>query len=359
MKREQAYVIISILILAIAISGVSQTVPWCRLDVNTNIGIFPVTVTADFYEGRFTYSGSSPVRNITIEGGSDFLNGTGSFDENMGRVQGGSSSTSYMLTYYNLNSTAEAKIEVKTHVSRIPWWVVGVKQKCEITVELNSSTNVSKIKIDKVYFKLFKGDESAVLWECSSGDELTLAGQNKTYATDLVLNEDYNNISIVGMADANMTDSFGQKNNPPPLSSFSRYSSTIQIKTISQLTAAKIVLIPFALPLSIIGMALCAVAIYFMCLQALQHAKSVQSSYKIPLIDFVDKNKKYILHITSSAAIISCLGVVFYILGITTIVELIGFADYMAWSAGLFVYVVSTCLLFAASGIIYIKKWQA
>lgn len=336
MKREQAYVIISILILAIAISGVSQTVPWCRLDVNTNIGIFPVTVTADFYEGRFTYSGSSPVRNITIEGGSDFLNGTGSFDENMGRVQGGSSSTSYMLTYYNLNSTAEAKIEVKTHVSRIPWWVVGVKQKCEITVELNSSTNVSKMKIDKVYFKLFKGDESAVLWECSPGDELTLAGQNKTYAQDLVLNEDYGTVSIVGMANVTMTDSFGQKNNPPPLSSFSRDSSTIQIKTISQLTAAKIVLIPFALPLSIIGIALCAVAV---CL--------------------IYTNKKYILHITSSAAIISCLGVVFYILGITTIVELIGFADYMAWSMGLFVYVVSTCLLFAASGIIYIKKWQA
>jgi hypothetical protein len=233
--------------------------------------------------------------------------------------------------------------------------VTGIKQKCEITVELNSTTNVSRVNIDKIYFKLFKGDESAVLWEHFPNDELTLAGQNKTYAQDISLDEDYGNVSIAGMANITMTDSFGQKNNQPQRSSFYQDASTIQIKTISQLTAAKIVLIPFALPLSVIGAILSAVAVYLLYLQTLQRAKSVRP-HKIPLMNFVDKNKRCVLYLTLGAAIISCLGVIFYMVGITTVIELVGFASYIAWSIGLFVYIASICLLFATSLVVYIKR---
>ncbi len=144
-----------------------------------------------------------------------------------------------------------------------------------------------------------------------------------TYTHELVLNEHYDRACIIGLANITLFDTFNNTDsNPlqqPP-------HEMINIRTISQIESLSIILIITAFPLTLIGMVLSALSIYL-----------------------IYKRKRASLYTALSAGVTQALAVVFYVNGVNTLIDLIGFVKkWFAWSVGLFVAIAAICLIFVA-----------
>ena len=316
--------------VTVALIILSTTMSWGTLDVTTKIGPIPVTLKADIYEYGINYEA-----NLSTAGGllggigggmvpskiaanKVFVYGLGEFQETIGFVKGTSKEKTISTTSYTWpppeNGTSESRITVG--VKSIPWWPSGLEQDLNITIEVTSATNMSEIKVVKVWFELHRmiegQDKYKVVWEKTPGDTLTKVGDRKTYAAKAQAEEDYGEFWIVGKAWLEMKDSFGHSNKISEGSYRELTSPPKEVKlwTISSDKSVRIAALVAAFPLTI--MSGC-----FLITAAIFALMGWRREWQLCLM----------------GAILAILAVVSYASGVYALMDLTGYSSWFHWSA--------------------------
>lgn len=296
----------------------STLIPWASLHVDTSLGTFPVKLDSDFYVYKVEYeaNASTPLGvNATISESKIYLTERGDYEEAIGFVKGSSKIRNYFYKFTSKNGTA--RVYVETYAENIPWWPVGTIQHIEVRILINESENLNYIKVKKVYLQIKKGDEYRNVWEHASEDVLTPNDDSITYKISIDVSEDWGEIDIVGFAELEMYDRDGNKN-LPPLKSYSKAPPSIKIWTVSYLTTTRIIMFVISFPTMLSGIIV-----------------SVVSNF------LLYKRKKRFWSLILIAGIINIVSSMMFLLGITALVELMGYTDFLSLSYGLSLPVIS------------------
>ena len=348
-------------VAALVILAFSVTVPWGNLDVNTKIGIIPVSLRADVFEYGINYdanlssagllSGVKMPSNIT--GQKSFLTGLGDFQETIGFVKGTSKEKVLYMTSYTYNppqngtalrnGTAETRIT--TMVKTIPWRPVGLAQDVGVSVEMTSAVNVSELIVQKVSFEFHRTidgqDRYKVAYEASPGTSLKKVGDKDSFWGKVTPDGDWGEFSVVARVQLELKDKFGNTNKisdsvyreltPPP--------KDVKLWTMSTDKTVRIGLMAAAFPITIIAVALLAVGAVLGLLGG-RRPKFGRWAWKV----------------CAAASVVAILSVAFYVMGINALIELTGYIDWFRWNIQFFMAVAGACLSAVPAILLFIVR---
>ena len=308
------------IIVSMSLVMITQFMSWGELDVNAGIksGLLGVQVNAtlesEFNEYSIDYTiitNRSGEVNRTEER-KIFQTGLGDFQANVGELLDSYKDKQYVIKSYQYNTMGVREytnVSIHTHSDIIPWWPVGMAQKCSLTVTTNTfGTETQAVIVKRVWFQLWYAwdDElddytkSKEVWKTSPNDNLVGVGSSKKYQAEFSIDEDYGRVGLVGRVELSIINDENVENvQIEPFASTS-HPSTINLFTLEQGEFYNIVLIVLAYPFTIISLVLSVIA--------------------IPLILLSNRFGTIILIIS---VIIGVLGIVFYIQGINMLVTVL------------------------------------
>jgi hypothetical protein len=326
----------------------SLIMPWGSLDVETKIGIIPVTLDADVYEYGVKYeadlSGTEGLisSNQNMSGKMKeervFITGLGKFQETIGFVKGSSKYRNHTIELYTTIGENEAPMVIETAVSQIPWWPVGLPQDVSLTIKFDEAPrNITHVEVKEVWFEMHRvvdgKDLYKVLWEQTPGDKLKKMGDSVTYNTKLTVDEDFGKFSIVGRAKLEMIDKDGESNNGRELRSFSGNPKMIGLWTVSNEKTVRIGMLLVAAPITVLSgviLIITAIASFF--------------------------RKHWAWKLAVVGAMVALISILFFIAGVYALIELTGYGDWFAWNyAGLIPPITGTVLGYAAVAPLFIS----
>jgi len=334
---------------------VASVLPWGNLDVETKVGIIPVTLQADVYEYGIDYeanlSGAGLLSGANIPSKiadkKVFLTGLGGFQETIGFVKGSSKEKVIYATSYTWpppkNGTAETKIT--TLIGTIPWWPVGLAQDVGISVELVSAINVSELKVVKVVFELHRSidgaDKYKVAYESSPGETLTKVGEKKAFWGKVTADEDFGNFTVVAKVQLELKDTFGNTNKrsegsyyelvPPP--------SEVRLWTMGTDKTARIGMMVAAFPLSLASVVMLAIGAV-LGLAGPAHERARRWAWMLCL----------------AGAVLALLAVLFYVLGIGALIDLTGYGEWFGWNPQFYLGVAGAFLSFVPGILLFLVR---
>jgi hypothetical protein len=315
--------IVTILLVAsIALAGAGLVLPMADFVVDTMVGPAQFKLDSKFTQGAVEYTGAAPEYGVNVSDELRFIEGTGEYQERIGFLKGTAKERmNYIVPYTTDYLGKRARLDVTVGTKTIPWWVAGVAVPCYVEVELVESLNVSSLTVDRVYFELWReeGDETLkkVVWEKKVSDSLTQVGKRLRYDADIEVAEDLGKFELFAMVEVTMKDTDGVQ----AVHVFKSYSSepkTITLWTIPLGQGVKIGMVVVAMPVTIIGIILAAIA--------------------IPLVHFERRGR---MRTVVGAAVGILLGALFFYLGTNELATLVGYPDDLSFRAGFAVAMVA------------------
>ncbi|MBM4249266.1 MAG: hypothetical protein FJ149_07505 [Euryarchaeota archaeon] len=341
----------------------ASALPWGKLDVETKIGTFPVTLRAGVYEygidyeanlsGAGLFSGANIPSKIADR--KVFLTGLGGFQETIGFVKGSAKEKVVYATSYTWppprNGTADTKITMMLRT--IPWWPAGIAQEAGFSVELTGAVNVSELRIVKVSFEVHRlvpvkqGDRTVmedrykVAYEASPGTVLQKVGDKRSVWGKITIDEDFGNFTLVGKVQLELKDTFGNTNKrqdgtyyelvPPP--------SEVKLWTMGGDKTVRIGLMMAAFPMSLTAAALL----------ALGAISGVLSGTR-------PRAARWAWRLCVAGSVLALLAVVFYVLGIAALIELTGYDDWFSFNPQFILAVAGACLSTVPAALLFMVR---
>ena len=307
------------LAVSVVLAAVGLAIPLGSLDVDTRVGPVGFVLRSNFTESGVEYTGSAPQFGLEVGNEVTFLKGTGEFQERVGFLKGTAKERTNSIEPWTEPQTRFALLNVTVMADTIPWWVVGVGVPCHVRVELVSWANVSELRVDSAYLEFSRkvGGETLtkVAWQRGVSDTLDHVGQVLTYGAELEAPEDWGEFDLFGMVNVTMEDSLGQTATHV-FRSYSTDPKTIKLWTIPTSQGAKVALAAAAMPATVVGIAL----------GALAAAVGLLGRWRGPL-----------LVLAISGMVLLLLGGVFFRLGVTELATVVGYPDNLAFSGGYWV----------------------
>jgi hypothetical protein len=357
-KGNKSLIIVILIILGIILTGVAQLITWGNIDVETKIGGDLIggsaTLEAEFTQYSVDYAvetnrmgDSNEIKDNKI-----FLTGMGDFQANVGEILDSFNEKEYNIkgsTYNAQNERVYTNISVTTQSDMIPWWPDGMGQKCTIVVSLETlGSTTETVLIDQIWFeKWSEWDEEIddytkkeIIWQDEPNEKLLHMGDSKSYSTSLSIDSKHPRVGIVGRVNLSIVDTDGnQIRQILPFASDS-HPTTINIYSMEGNQFTSVVLMVIAFPLTLLSLTFGILAIPL-------HFKKPRAGRVLMLI----------------AGILGLLGVVLYLNGLNTLVELLDSAlvtdiragyelNYMVVSLPL----ISAILMFVAFGLTFMKR---
>lgn len=341
--------------LACAIASVlmmmaAAMMPWADLDGNTKVGPIPVSLDADLLEygidytadlgnlsGLPLFSGLGGKVPSEMSGNKAFLTGLGEFQDTIGLVKGTSKDKVITVAPYTWPppQNGAAEVNITTSVKTIPWWPVGLPQDVGMRIELTQTHNFSELKVLKVWFELqlpAKGNgtpKHKTVWETSPKDSLKKVGDATTYSGKATVDDDYGQFALLGYAQLELIDSFGNSSKKPAGGYYEDNPGPKEIKlwTMSVDKTAGIALMAGAFPVTITGAVLLAAGA-ILGLFARDRDRLGRLSWKVCL----------------AGCILCILAVPFYVTGINALVDLIGYTSWLSWRPVFYLAIAGACL---------------
>ncbi len=355
--------ILSILLLvSLILVIISQLFSWGSLDVDAKIGGGLISATAgleaEFNEYSVNYNvETNRMGEVNkIEENKIFLTGMGDFQENVGELLDSFKDKEYTIkasTILNTSGREYTNITVQTHSELVPWWPAGMGQKCTITIIIDSyGSTTQKVQVDKVWFEQWSAwdddiddyTKKKIVWESSKNDILSGKGSSKSYSTQISIDSKDPRVGIVGRVNLTILDKNGnQIRQILPFASDS-HPTTINIYSMEQGQFISIILMVLAFPFTIIGLVFGLLAIIIVNLQRQKRSKKARGLIII-------------------SAIFILLGLVFYLNGLNTLVDLLDSALVTNIRDGfelntpiISLQAISVVLLFITFGLTFVKR---
>ncbi len=325
--------VVGVLIVAsLILSGIGLVIPLAELDVETTVGAFPFVLESEFTQSTVDYSGSAPEFNITVGNEVTYLTGTGEYQERVGFLKGTAKQRTNVIKPWTDPTQRYAELNVTVRTETIPWWVVGVDVPCEVEVELVEWQNVSELSVNRVYLEFRRLEDGNVkrllAWERGVDDEMEEVGQRRTYSTELSVSEDWGEFQLFGMINVTMKDVDGTEA-VHVLKSWSDTPKTITLWTIPTGQGIVIGLLIVAMPVTVVGVVLCLVALALVLLR-----------------------RRRQLTIAAAGTIVLFLGALFFQLGLSELVEVFGYPEYLDFLAGFWVAMIAVLPVAAVTGLL-------
>ncbi len=222
---------------ALAILLVSHFLPTCKLDANVTIsnplgGDVGAGLEGKLYFHGFDVKagveGGGLIGDVAVDNERFFVQGPPpELAERVGIIMNSYKDKSYPLIPeiydYKNDTTNYAKIEVNTHVDRVPLWVEAIEQRITITVEINESAGMKQVEITKVWIEVWtdyyddkdRYNDSKVVWSKEVSDILLKDGDMFTYTHDMKYGSDAKRIGIVSRIECIFTDVNGLEEDDP------------------------------------------------------------------------------------------------------------------------------------------------
>jgi hypothetical protein len=301
-------------VVAIVLASIGLLVPLAELNVDTSFGGQDFRLESEFTQGTVEYSGEAPQFNITVWGNVTFIKGTGEYQERIGFLKGTAKERTNSIEPWTVPEEKFARLNVTVRAETIPWWVVGVDVPCEIEVELIDWANVSSLYVNRVYLEFRRVDEGTVkkllAWEKEVQDDLTEIGQSRTYSTDLSVQEDWGEFQLFGMINVSMTDVDGTEA-VHVFKTWSKDPKVITLWTIPTGQGIVMGLTIVAMPITVVGIIISIVAVVLVVLNRMKR-----------------------LSIAAAATAVLLFGAISYHLGLTELVTVLGYPDYLEFGGG-------------------------
>ena len=242
------------------------------------------------------------------------------------------------------------KIEVVSHIDRVPFWVDGVEEKMSITVSLNDTWNVSRVDVSRVWVEIwtdYDEDENEytskkIIWERDVDDVLENTEDELKYSLDLKYQSSQKRMGIVTRIECSMTDVDGNVDeNPSTPFSSDKYPHPHNVYLVTHAQGGKVLLMVAAFPMFLVAAILSIIGIMLI----------IKDNRKAP---------KYIL----AAGILVALGMFFYWWGVMTILGMAEVSStlelltstYFSWNWSFYLLIPSSCLLISSSIFIWLGK---
>lgn len=325
---------VAALAASVVLAAVGLAIPLGSLDVDTRVGPVGFVLRSNFTESGVEYTGSASQFGLEVGNEVTFLKGTGEFQERVGFLKGTAKERTNTIEPWTEPQTRFALLNVTVMADTIPWWVVGVGVPCHVRVELASWANVSELRVDSAYLEFSRkvGGEklTKVAWQKGLSDPLDHVGQVLTYSTELEVPEDWGEFDLFGMVNVTMKDSLGQTATHV-FRSYSTDPKTIKLWSIPTSQGAKVALAAVAMPATVVGIAL----------GALAAAIGLLGRWRGPM-----------LVLAIACMVMLLLGGVFFRLGVTELATVVGYPDHLAFSGGYWVVAAAFAPAAAAVGLL-------
>ena len=204
-----------------------------------------------------------------------FVQGPGpDLPEKLGMIMNSYKEKSYKVsasTYDNVNGTENyAKIEVNTHIDRVPLWVKGIDQVCTITISVNELAGMKRVDVSRVWIEVWTDyDEehevyttSKEIWSKDVHDVLVDGNDTVRYTHEMTYETSEKRMGIVGRIECTFTDVNGMVDDNPrePFRS-DGHPSPHNVYGATQYQAFKVLLMVMAFPMFIIAAILSIIAV--------------------------------------------------------------------------------------------------
>jgi hypothetical protein len=366
-KKNLKMIVLNMCVLSVLFAVLSQTVSWVKFNADTGIGgLADLELDAEFYEARVEYKAKAEVeedlggfggmlgglidlggitseaggRNVTIPPDTIYYyEGLGRFQELVGVLYGTTKDADYWLNFLT-SRTNDTRVNVNTHTDVIPWWPEGIGQEITVTIKLIEVDGVENIRVNEVWIEVWKDwDEDDreytsspnKVWSTKPGDYLYELNDTVEYRHSITVEREWGDrVGIIAKVNLTFTDIYNETNDRPrqPFPSTKHPQILVNIIPITQGQTFSIILMVLAFPVTIIGIIVTGIAIL---LVALQHRK----------------RRSFLL----GGAIINWMGVVFFVVGANTLIDLVEFIkpEWVTWNVlGLLIPIIAGAFLFIA-----------
>lgn len=330
----------SMALAAITMILVASFLPWGSLEVETKLGTFPVSLSADVYEYGIDYeanlTGAGLFSNARVPtkmaDKKVFLTGLGGFQETIGFVKGTTKEKNWTIQTWTWPPPqyGTADCNVITFVKTIPWWPVGLAQDAGVTIELKNATRTSEVIVQKVWFEVHRTvngeDQFKNVSGISPGESLKNVGDRRTYTVKITMDEDIGEFRLVGRVLLELKDIYGNSNKDKDNTQLAE-PRDIRLWTMGTDKTVRLGMMVAAFPLSLASVVLLAIGAVLGSLGG-SRARAARWAWKLCLAGFV-------------AAL---LAVLFYVSGIGALIELTGYTDWFRWTSQFYIAVAGVCL---------------
>jgi hypothetical protein len=364
-KKNLQLIVLFICVLSILFIILSQAVSWVKFNADTGIGgLADLELDAEFYEAKVDYEAEVEVeedlggfggmlgglidlggitsggRNVTIPPDTIYyIEGLGRFQELVGVLYGTTKDADYWVNLMS-SRTNDTRVNVNTHTDVIPWWPEGIGQEITVTIKLIEVDGVENIRVNEVWIEVFKDwDEDNreytsppnKVWSTKPGDYLYELNDTVEYRHSVTVEREWGDrVGIIAKVNLTFTDIYNEtsQRKREPFPSTKHPQIMVNIIPITQGQTFSILLMVLAFPVTLIGIIVTGIAIL---LVALQHRK----------------RRSVLL----GGAIINWMGVVFFVVGASTLIDLVEFIqpEWVTWNVlGLLTPIIAGTLLFIA-----------
>jgi len=314
---------LSLIGVSLIILLVSHFLPTCKLDANVTIsnplgGDVGAGLEGKLYFHGFDVKagveGGGLMGDVAVDNERFFVQGPPpELAERVGIIMNSYKEKSYPLTpetydFHN-DTTYYAKIEVNTHVDRVPLWVEAIEQRVTITVSINESLGMKQVEITKVWIEVWtdydeeneRYNDKEVVWSKTVSDVLLDENGTATYVHDMKYGSDAKRIGIVSRIECVFTDVNGLTEDDPKEPFISDgHPNPNNIYGATDYQAFKVLLMVLTFPMFIIAALL-----------------SIISIVKIA------RNRKGAVKLLIISAVIIGAGLLFYRWGVLTILDML------------------------------------
>ena len=269
---------------SLAILLISHFLPTCKLDADVTIsnplgGDVGAGLEGKLYFHGFDVKagveGGGLIGDVAVDNERFFVQGPPpDLAERVGIIMNSFKEKSYKVTGDTYNSNTDtfnyAKIEVNTHVDRVPLWVEAIEQRVTITVAINESMGMKQVEITKVWIEVWTDydeekewyNNKEVVWSKTVSDVLLNENGTATYVHDMKYGSDAKRIGIVSRIDCVFTDVNGLVDDDPKEPFVSdRHPNPNNVYGATDYQAFKVLLMVLAFPMFIIAAILCVISV--------------------------------------------------------------------------------------------------
>ena len=204
-----------------------------------------------------------------------FVQGPGpELPEKLGMIMNSYKEKSYEVsvsTYDYVNGTKNyAKIEVYTHIDRVPLWVNGIDQVCTVKISVDESVGMKRVDVGRVWIEVWTDydEEYEVyktrkeVWSRNVDDALLDGNDSLKYTHEMTYETSKKRMGVVGRIDFTFTDVNGLKDENPrePFKS-DGHPSPHNVYGATKYQAFKVLLMVMAFPMFIIAAILAVIGI--------------------------------------------------------------------------------------------------
>ncbi len=364
-KKKLKMIVLFLCVLSILFAILSQTVYWVKFNADTGIGgLADIQLDAEFYQSRVKYEAKAQVeedlggfggmlgglvdlggitaggRNVTIPSDTIYyVEGLGRFQDLVGVFYGTTKDADYSANF-KTSRTNDTKVNVNTHTDVIPWWPEGIGQEITVTLRLIEVDGVQSIQVNEVWIEVWKDwDEDkreyasapTKVWSTKPGDYLYELNDTVEYKHSITVEREWGDrIGIITKVDLTFTDIYNETDNRPqlPFPSTKHPQIMVNIIPITQGQTFSIILMVLSFPVTIIGIIIAGLATL---LVLFQHRKR--------------------RHLLLAGSIINWMGVVFFVVGANTLIDLVEFIkpEWVTWNVlGLIMPIIAGAVLLVA-----------